>query len=90
MNDLVDTTEMYLRTIVNLEEEGISPIIKARISERIGHTAPTVFQTIARMQRDGLLVVSSNKSLILTSREGKSRFPLYANIAWRRFFYMTW
>ncbi|AAO44209.1 metal-dependent transcriptional regulator [Tropheryma whipplei] len=71
MNDLVDTTEMYLRTIVNLEEEGISPIIKARISERIGHTAPTVFQTIARMQRDGLLVVSSNKSLILTSKGRK-------------------
>ena len=31
MTDLVDTTEMYLRTIVDLEEEGIPPF-RARIS----------------------------------------------------------
>ncbi|MGA3254747.1 MAG: dihydrofolate reductase, partial [Mycobacterium sp.] len=26
MNDLVDTTEMYLRTIYDLEEEGVTPL----------------------------------------------------------------
>ena len=26
MNDLVDTTEMYLRTILELEEEGVPPL----------------------------------------------------------------
>ena len=26
MNDLVDTTEMYLRTIYDLEEEGVVPL----------------------------------------------------------------
>ncbi|MGZ4586237.1 MAG: dihydrofolate reductase, partial [Mycobacteriaceae bacterium] len=26
MNDLVDTTEMYLRTIYELEEEGVVPL----------------------------------------------------------------
>ena len=31
MNDLVDTTEMYLRTILDLEEEGIVPL-RARIA----------------------------------------------------------
>ena len=31
MNDLVDTTEMYLRTIYDLEEEGVIPL-RARIA----------------------------------------------------------
>ena len=39
--DLVDTTEMYLRTILDLEEEGIAPL-RARISERLNHSGPTV------------------------------------------------
>ena len=34
MNDLVDTTEMYLRTIYDLEEEGVIPL-RARIAERL-------------------------------------------------------
>src|SRR5690606_30744413 len=34
VTDLVDTTEMYLRTILDLEEEGIVPL-RARISERL-------------------------------------------------------
>ncbi len=41
MTDLVDTTEMYLRTILDLEEEAIVPL-RARISERLGHSGPTV------------------------------------------------
>ena len=32
MTDLIDTTEMYLRTILELEEEGIVPM-RARIAE---------------------------------------------------------
>ena len=54
MTDLIDTTEMYLRTIFELEEEGITPL-RARIAERLGHSGPTVSQTVARMERDGLL-----------------------------------
>ena len=54
MADLIDTTEMYLRTILELEEEGLVPI-RARISERLGHSGPTVSQTVARMERDGLI-----------------------------------
>ena len=45
MTDLVDTTEMYLRTILDLEEEDIVPL-RARISERLGHSGPTVSQTV--------------------------------------------
>lgn len=65
MTDLVDTTEMYLRTIVDLEEEGIDPF-RARIAERIGHSGPTVSQTIGRMERDGLVVVEADRRLALT------------------------
>ena len=65
MTDLVDTTEMYLRTIVDLEEEGIAPF-RARIAERIGHSGPTVSQTVGRMERDGLVVVEADRRLALT------------------------
>jgi DtxR family Mn-dependent transcriptional regulator len=51
---LIDTTEMYLRTVFELEEEGIVPL-RARIAERLSQTGPTVSQTVARMERDGLL-----------------------------------
>src|SRR5664279_1055371 len=54
MSALIDTTEMYLRTIYELLEEGISPR-RARIVERLHQTGPTVSQTVARMERDGLL-----------------------------------
>jgi DtxR family Mn-dependent transcriptional regulator len=71
MTDLIDTTEMYLRTILDLEEEGIVPL-RARISERLGHSGPTVSQTIARMERDGLVVVSDDRHLELTDA-GRSK-----------------
>ncbi|MCI9887062.1 metal-dependent transcriptional regulator [Micrococcales bacterium 31B] len=65
MTDLIDTTEMYLRTILELEEEGVVPL-RARIAERLGHSGPTVSQTVARMERDNLLVVSGDRHLELT------------------------
>ena len=71
MTDLVDTTEMYLRTILDLEEEHIVPL-RARISERLGHSGPTVSQTIGRMERDGLVSVEGDRHLELTAA-GRSR-----------------
>jgi DtxR family Mn-dependent transcriptional regulator len=71
VTDLVDTTEMYLRTILDLEEEHIVPL-RARISERLGHSGPTVSQTIARMERDGLVNVEGDRHLALTD-EGRSK-----------------
>lgn len=65
MNDLVDTTEMYLRTILELEEEGVPPL-RARIAERLHQSGPTVSQTVARMERDGLLTVEGDRHLHLT------------------------
>ncbi|WP_261625055.1 metal-dependent transcriptional regulator [Nesterenkonia marinintestina] len=65
MTDLIDTTEMYLRTILDLEEEGIVPL-RARIAERLEHSGPTVSQTVARMERDGLLILTEERHLELT------------------------
>ena len=65
MNDLVDTTEMYLKTILELEEEGVPPL-RARIAERLHQSGPTVSQTVARMERDGLLTVEGDRHLALT------------------------
>ena len=71
MNDLIDTTEMYLRTIYELVEEGIVPL-RARIAERLHQSGPTVSQTVARMERDGLLVVQGDRHLALTV-DGRTR-----------------
>ncbi len=65
MSDLIDTTEMYLRTILELEEEGITPL-RARIAERLHQSGPTVSQTVARMERDGLVTVEGDRHLELT------------------------
>jgi len=70
VNDLIDTTEMYLRTIFELEEEGIVPL-RARIAERLHQSGPTVSQTVARMERDGLLTVEGDRHLQL-SDEGRT------------------
>ncbi|MGW1741818.1 metal-dependent transcriptional regulator [Nocardia sp. NPDC001965] len=67
MKDLVDTTEMYLRTIYDLEEEGVVPL-RARIAERLEQSGPTVSQTVARMERDGLLLVAGDRHLELTDK----------------------
>ncbi|MEY3561162.1 MAG: hypothetical protein RL068_314, partial [Actinomycetota bacterium] len=69
MTDLIDTTEMYLKAILELEEEGIVPM-RARIAERLEHSGPTVSQTVARMERDGLLRVSGDRHLEFTD-EGR-------------------
>lgn len=71
MNELIDTTEMYLRTIYELEEEGVVPL-RARIAERLGQSGPTVSQTVARMERDGLVVVAGDRHLELTDA-GRAR-----------------
>lgn len=65
MTDLIDTTEMYLKAILELEEDGITPM-RARIAERLDHSGPTVSQTVARMERDGLLKVGDDRQLDFT------------------------
>src|SRR4051795_7599679 len=65
VSEMIDTTEMYLRTVYELEEEGILPL-RARIAERLHQSGPTVSQTVARMERDGLIKVEGDRHLELT------------------------
>jgi DtxR family Mn-dependent transcriptional regulator len=60
---------MYLRTILELEEEGVVPM-RARIAERLDQSGPTVSQTVARMERDGLVHVAGDRHLEFTD-EGR-------------------
>jgi DtxR family Mn-dependent transcriptional regulator len=57
---------MYLRTILELEEDG-QVVLRARISERLGQSGPTVSETVNRMSRDGLVVVTDDRHLELTA-----------------------
>ncbi|MGA4669092.1 metal-dependent transcriptional regulator [Propionibacteriaceae bacterium Y1923] len=70
MSELIDTTEMYLRTVYELNEEGVPPM-RARIAERLHQSGPTVSQTVARMERDGLLHLAKDRTILLTD-EGQS------------------
>nr|WP_281370117.1 metal-dependent transcriptional regulator [Naumannella cuiyingiana] len=62
---MINPTEMYLRTIYELEEEGIVPI-RARIAERLQMSNPTVSERVAGMEREGLLTVEGDRHLELT------------------------
>lgn len=71
MADLIDTGEMYLKTVYELEEEGIPPL-RARIAERLEHSGPTVSETVNRLSRDGLLSIGKSRQLELTA-EGRKK-----------------
>ena len=67
MSSVIDTTEMYLRTVYELLEEGVTPL-RARIAERMQHSGPTVSQTVSRMERDGLLTVHGDRRILLSEK----------------------
>jgi DtxR family Mn-dependent transcriptional regulator len=57
--------EDYLETIYELEESGIPPM-RARLVERLGVSAPTVSETVARLEREGYLTLDDQRVLRLT------------------------
>jgi DtxR family Mn-dependent transcriptional regulator len=59
--------EDYLETIYELQESGIPPM-RARLVERLGVSAPTVSETVARLVREGLLTLDDQRVLQLTPR----------------------
>lgn len=65
MTPLIDATEMYLRTVWELQEEGIPPL-RARLVERLGVSAPAVSETVARLEDDGLVVLDEQRRVQLT------------------------
>ncbi|MEN9739778.1 MAG: hypothetical protein RLZ72_44 [Actinomycetota bacterium] len=65
MSDLIDTTEMYLKVVYELEEQG-QPALRARLAERLDQAMPSVSQTVSRLERDGLVVLDDNRIVELT------------------------
>lgn len=62
--------EEYLKAAYELEEEG-APLIRARLAERLGHSGPTVTETVRRLETDGYLR-ADGRDLRLTS-SGRAR-----------------
>jgi DtxR family Mn-dependent transcriptional regulator len=62
-----DTTEEYLETIFEIEEEGIVPI-RARLVERLRISAPAVSETVNRLVEQGNVELLDNKRLRLTPK----------------------
>ncbi len=71
MSQLIDATEMYLRTLYELEEEGIRPI-RARLVERLHLSAPAVSETVARLEEEGLMRLREDRTVELTA-DGRAR-----------------
>ncbi len=58
--------EEYLTTIYELAEDGIT-VIQARLAERLGHSAPTVWEMMKRLVADDYVTVSG-RSISLTAK----------------------
>lgn len=62
--------EEYLEAIWELEEEGVE-VIQARLAEHVGHSAPSVSETVRRLRADGYIGVKGRR-LTLTEK-GRER-----------------
>jgi DtxR family Mn-dependent transcriptional regulator len=67
MAEMHDTTEEYLETIFEIEEEGIVPI-RARLVERLRISAPAVSETVNRLVEQGNVELLDNRRLRLTTK----------------------
>ncbi|WP_052669515.1 iron dependent repressor, metal binding and dimerization domain protein [Nitriliruptor alkaliphilus] len=56
---------MYLRTVLELEEEGVTAL-RARLSERLGLSAPAVSEGVARLEQAGFAVLGADRTITLT------------------------
>jgi DtxR family Mn-dependent transcriptional regulator len=65
MADQSPTVEQYLETIYELEESAIPPM-RARLVERLGVSAPSVSETVARLEREGHVTLDGNRVIRLT------------------------
>ncbi len=57
--------EDYLQTILQLDEEN-TPVIQARLVERLGLSPPSVSEAIRSLEDDGLVTVAERKRITLT------------------------
>lgn len=62
---------MYLRTVLELERAGVPPM-RARLRERLHHTAPAVSQTVERLEREGLVELREPDRVLVLTPPGRS------------------
>lgn len=55
--------EEYLEAVLELDEEGIE-VIQARLAERLGHSAPTVSETVRRLRNEGYVIIDGRRVLL--------------------------
>jgi DtxR family Mn-dependent transcriptional regulator len=67
MAEMHDTTEEYLEQIIELEEEGVTPL-RARLVERLGLSAAAVSETVGRLVDNGFVEMHDDRSLGLTGK----------------------
>lgn len=67
MADHHDATEEYLANILEVEEEGVK-VMRARLVERLGVSAPAVSETIGRLADQGFLELRDDRSVALTEK----------------------
>ncbi|WP_261554550.1 metal-dependent transcriptional regulator [Frankia tisae] len=67
MTGLIDSTEMYLRTLYELREEGIPPL-RARLVERLHVSAPAASESTARMANEGLVSLADDRTVQFTEK----------------------
>lgn len=67
MAEIHDATEHYLETILELEEEGVTPM-RARLVEALGLSAAAVSDGVQRMQDHDLVKLRDDRSLKLTPK----------------------
>jgi DtxR family Mn-dependent transcriptional regulator len=67
MAEMHDTTEEYLEQIIELEEEGTTPM-RARLVERLGLSAASVSETVGRLVDNGFVEMHDDRSLGLTGK----------------------
>jgi DtxR family Mn-dependent transcriptional regulator len=64
---LIDSTEMYLRTLYELREEGIPPL-RARLVERLHVSAPAASESTARLANEGLVSLADDRTVQFTEK----------------------
>jgi DtxR family Mn-dependent transcriptional regulator len=70
VSGLIDSTEMYLRTLFELEEEQVVPL-RARLAERLGQSAPAVSEMVAKLVRQDLVTLTQPDHQVQLTDSGR-------------------
>lgn len=67
MSGLIDTTEMFLKAILEIREVQLPPR-RSALASRLGQSIPSVSQTVDRMMREDLLTLDEQRIVHFTER----------------------